>query len=103
MVLEAADRLAERLFRRRSAMFIQKQYNELFPLVSLAEDQRRTPLNPTQPTQRLTHDIDPLDPQTRTRPALESGVHVDNLIADHRRHDQGFQGLEPRAKAPSAP
>ena len=38
MCLNAADRVAERLFRLRSGMFIQKQYNELFPLVSLAED-----------------------------------------------------------------
>ena len=38
IALRTADRLAERLFRRKSAMFIQKQYNELFPLVSLAED-----------------------------------------------------------------
>jgi uncharacterized protein len=37
-VLPVADQLAERLFRKRNAMFIQKQYNELFPLVSLAED-----------------------------------------------------------------
>jgi uncharacterized protein len=36
--LRVADRVAERLFRRKSAMFIQKQYNELFPLISLAED-----------------------------------------------------------------
>ena len=39
IVLPVADQLAERLFRKRNAMFIQKQYNELFPLVSLAEDQ----------------------------------------------------------------
>lgn len=38
MVLEAADQVAERLFHQRSGMFIQKQYNQLFPLVSLAED-----------------------------------------------------------------
>jgi len=38
MVLKIADTLAERLFRKRSAMFLQKQYNELFPLLSLAED-----------------------------------------------------------------
>jgi uncharacterized protein len=38
IVLDAADRVAERLFRKRNAMFVQKQYNELFPLVSLAED-----------------------------------------------------------------
>ena len=38
MVLQVADRLAARLFRKRTPMFIQKQYNELFPLISLAED-----------------------------------------------------------------
>jgi uncharacterized protein len=43
MTLRAADRLAERLFRRRSPMFVQKQYNELFPLISMAEDQHSTP------------------------------------------------------------
>jgi len=37
-VLPIADRLAERLYKRRNAMFIQKHYNELFPLISLAED-----------------------------------------------------------------
>ncbi len=41
MVLRIADRMAERLFQKRSPMFIQKQYNELFPLVSLAEDRSR--------------------------------------------------------------
>ena len=39
MTVEEADRVAEKLFRARNGMFIQKQYNELFPLVSLAEDQ----------------------------------------------------------------
>jgi len=38
MTVDIADSLAERLFRARNAMFIQKQYNEYFPLVSLAED-----------------------------------------------------------------
>jgi uncharacterized protein len=38
ITLRIADRQAERLFRRKSPMFIQKQYNELFPLLSLAED-----------------------------------------------------------------
>lgn len=38
MLIPIADRLAEKLFKKRSAMFIQKQYNELFPLISLAED-----------------------------------------------------------------
>jgi uncharacterized protein len=38
ITLPIADRLAARLFKRRSALFIQKQYNELFPLLSLVED-----------------------------------------------------------------
>jgi uncharacterized protein len=38
MTLETADGVAERLFKKRRPMFIQKQYNQLFPLVSLAED-----------------------------------------------------------------
>jgi uncharacterized protein len=38
IVLPIADRLAARLFKKKSALFIQKQYNELFPLISLAED-----------------------------------------------------------------
>jgi uncharacterized protein len=37
-VLPIADGLAERLYKRRSAMFVQKHYNELFPLISLVED-----------------------------------------------------------------
>jgi len=37
-VLPIADRLGERLFKRRDAMFIQKHYNDLFPLISLMED-----------------------------------------------------------------
>jgi uncharacterized protein len=41
IVLPIADRLAARLFKRRSAMFIQKHYNELFPLISLVEDRTR--------------------------------------------------------------
>ena len=41
IVLPIADRLAARLFKRRSPMFVQKHYNELFPLVSLVEDSVR--------------------------------------------------------------
>ena len=41
MTLEAADSVAERLFKDRTPMFIQKQYNELFPIVSMAEDSSR--------------------------------------------------------------
>jgi len=40
-VIPIADRLAARLYARRAPMFIQKHYNELFPLVSLAEDSSR--------------------------------------------------------------
>ena len=38
IVLPIADRLAERLYSQGSALFIQKQYNDFYPLVSLAED-----------------------------------------------------------------
>jgi len=31
-------RIAERLYKKGSALFIQKQYNEFYPLLSLAED-----------------------------------------------------------------
>jgi len=37
-VLPIADRLAARLFKARNPMFIQKHYNDLFPLISLVED-----------------------------------------------------------------
>jgi len=38
LILPIADRLAVRLFEKRSPMFIQKHYNELFPVISLVED-----------------------------------------------------------------
>jgi len=38
IVLPIADELAERLYNRGNAMFIQKQYNDFYPLLSLAED-----------------------------------------------------------------
>ena len=38
IVLPIADRLAERLYKKGSALFIQKQYNDFYPLVSLMED-----------------------------------------------------------------
>lgn len=41
IVLPIADRLAERLYKTGSALFIQKHYNDYFPLLSLAEDQER--------------------------------------------------------------
>jgi len=38
MLMPIADRLGERLFKNRSALFVQKHYNDYFPLLSLAED-----------------------------------------------------------------
>ncbi|HEY9059032.1 MAG TPA: radical SAM protein [Pseudobacteroides sp.] len=38
IVMPVADRLAERLYKKRSEMFIQKHYNDMFPLISLIED-----------------------------------------------------------------
>jgi len=38
IVLPIVDQLAARLFKQRNAMFIQKHYNDLFPLLSLVED-----------------------------------------------------------------
>lgn len=37
-ILPIVDRLAERLYKKRSALFVQKHYNEYYPLISLAED-----------------------------------------------------------------
>ena len=37
-ILPIADKLAARLYKGRNAMFIQKHYNDLFPLISLVED-----------------------------------------------------------------
>ena len=38
LLIPIADRLGERLFKKRSALFVQKHYNDYYPLVSLAED-----------------------------------------------------------------
>jgi len=43
ILLPIADSLAERLFKKRSALFIQKQYNDWYPLVSLVEDKDAKP------------------------------------------------------------
>jgi len=43
MLVPIADRLAETLYRRRSPMFIQKQYNGMFPLISMIEDRKFRP------------------------------------------------------------
>ena len=34
--------LAAKLFKKRSPMFIQKHYNEMFPLISLVEDRAKS-------------------------------------------------------------
>ena len=38
ILLPIADGLAERLYGEGNALFIQKQYNDMFPLLSLTED-----------------------------------------------------------------
>lgn len=38
-LLPIADRLAEKLYKKRSALFIQKHYNDMYPLISAIEDQ----------------------------------------------------------------
>jgi uncharacterized protein len=38
MVIEAADDVGARLFRVRDPMFLQKHYNDFYPLVSAVED-----------------------------------------------------------------
>lgn len=41
LLMPIADALAARLYRRRSAIFLQKHYNDFYPLVSMVEE--RTP------------------------------------------------------------
>jgi uncharacterized protein len=38
MLLPITDKLAGKLFRKRNPLFIQKHYNEMFPILSLIED-----------------------------------------------------------------
>ena len=38
ILLPIADRLAEKLYKKRNALFIQKHYNDMFPIISLIED-----------------------------------------------------------------
>lgn len=40
--LAAADKTAEVLLEKGSSIFMQKQYNELYPLISLIEDRTKT-------------------------------------------------------------
>jgi uncharacterized protein len=39
MLFPIVDQLAESLYKKRAAIFIQKQYNDMYPLLSLVEDQ----------------------------------------------------------------
>jgi uncharacterized protein len=41
ILIPVADRLGERLFKKRSALFVQKHYNDYFPLLSMAEDRAK--------------------------------------------------------------
>ena len=38
ILLPIADELAEKLYKKRNGMFLQKHYNDMFPLVSMIED-----------------------------------------------------------------
>jgi len=39
LLLPIVDRLASRLYKKRSAMFIHKHYNDMYPIISAVEDQ----------------------------------------------------------------
>lgn len=43
ILLPIADALAAKLFKSRDAMFIQKHYNDMYPLISLIEDKVKEP------------------------------------------------------------
>ena len=38
ILLPIADGLAEKLYKKKNSLFLQKQYNDMFPLVSMIED-----------------------------------------------------------------
>lgn len=42
MLLKIVDDLAEKLYRKRNALFIHKHYNEFYPIISLVEDKTRS-------------------------------------------------------------
>ncbi|ATW28186.1 radical SAM/SPASM domain-containing protein [Candidatus Formimonas warabiya] len=42
ILVPIADRLAEKLYQKRNPLFIQKHYNDMYPLLSLIEDQKTT-------------------------------------------------------------
>ena len=42
MLIQIADDVAAKLYQKRNGMFIHKHYNELYPLISIAEDSKKT-------------------------------------------------------------
>ena len=40
LILPIADQLAQRLYKKRAGIFLQKQYNDMYPLISYMEDQQ---------------------------------------------------------------
>jgi len=38
LLIPIADKLGEKLFKKRNAMFIQKHYNDFYPIISMVED-----------------------------------------------------------------
>jgi uncharacterized protein len=42
LLIQIADDVAAKLYKKRNGMFIHKHYNELYPLVSLVEDAKKT-------------------------------------------------------------
>lgn len=45
ILMPIADKLAGKLYKKRNSMFIQKHYNDMYPLLSLIED-NKTANNP---------------------------------------------------------
>ena len=42
MIIEISDKLAEKLYKKRAIMFIQKKYNKLYPLINMFEESKNT-------------------------------------------------------------
>lgn len=45
MLLPIADRLAEKLYKKKSPIFIHKHYNDMYPILSLIEDKKKGKAN----------------------------------------------------------
>lgn len=41
ILIPIADKLAEKLYKKRNALFIQKHYNDMFPILSMIEDRTK--------------------------------------------------------------